>query len=391
MTEHTINTTKIYEESYEKWRNAIFKANLICVGIVMVMEFLIWGIFEVQDLRLQPLGEYLVYYMLLPTLFNLLILFVGFVLMRFANGDTKAMNYVPIVQMVCLSFSLCVFHNLFSVLLCTFSFPIFLTAIFSDRRMTKRITILCIIGISLAQLLGPLITHSENEYRFTIWLVSLAIIASTNVISNVLIQFQKQKDKKLESVYKSRREALEQLKYDQKTGLYAHTSFQTGLRELVESSTKGDRPAVAVLDIDDFKKVNDTYGHVKGDVVLLELARIMRTVCGEKYIAARFGGEEFAILFRGGNIGEYVRVVETIRQEFEQICFEFRREPVTVSIGLAMWKRGWDVTEFFDRADEALYISKRQGKNRTTVCDESGMKAADVYKHTNTQQGIKLM
>ena len=343
MTESMISTTRIYEDAYEKWRTAIFKANLICVGIVLIMEFLIWGIFEVQGLRLQPLGEYLVYYMFLPTFTNLMILIVGYVIMRFVHGDTKVMNYVPIIQMVCLCFILCVFHNLFSVLLCTFSFPIFLTAIFNDRKMTKRITILCIVGITLAQILGPFVTRSENEYQCAIWLVSLAVIACTNVISNVLIQFQKQKDKNLESVYRSRREALEQLKYDQKTGLYAHTSFQTGLRELVE---KGDRPAVAVLDIDDFKKVNDTYGHVKGDVVLLELARIMRSVCGDKYIAARFGGEEFAILFRGGNLVEYVRVVETIRQEFEQISFEFRQEPVTVSIGLAMWKRGWDVTEF---------------------------------------------
>lgn len=388
MPEHAINTTKMYEDTYEKWRNAIFKANLICVGIVFLMEILIWGIFEYQNLRLQPLGEYLVRFMLLPTCTNILILLAGFMVMQKFHGDARTMNYIPVIQMVCLCFSLCVFHNLFSVLLCTFSFPIFLTAIFSDKKMTQRITILCVAGIALAQALGPVVNQGVDEYQFTTLLVSLAEIACTSVICNVLIQFQKQKDKKLESVYRSRSEVLEQLKYDQKTGLYAHTSFQTGLRELVESS-RDDCPAVAVLDIDDFKKVNDMYGHVKGDVVLLELARILRAVCGEKYIPARFGGEEFAILFQGGTIGEYVCTVETIRQEFEKVQYEFRSEPVTVSAGLAMWKHGWDVTEFFNRADEALYISKRQGKNRTTVCDENGMKSADVYRWTS--QGRKGM
>ena len=391
MTEHAVSTTKMYDDTYEKWRNAIFKANLICAGIIFLMEILIWGIFEVQDLRLQPLGDYLIRFMLLPTGTNILILLIGYVLMRRFRGDGKILNYIPMIQMVCLCFSLCVYHNLFSVLLCTFSFPIFLTAIFSDKKMTKRIVVLCVIGITLAQALGPIVNQSVDEYHFTTWLVSLAGIACTSVICNVLIQFQKQKDKKLESVYRSRKEALEQLKYDQKTGLYAHTTFQMGLKELVENSIKNDRPAVAVLDIDDFKRVNDTCGHVKGDMVLLELARILRAVCGEKYIAARFGGEEFAILFRGGNIEEYIRVVETIRQEFEKVPYEFRSEPVTVSIGLAMWKRGWGVTEFFDRADEALYISKRQGKNRTTICDDSGMKTVDAFKRTHVDEGIKLM
>ena len=106
----------------------------------------------------------------------------------------------------------------------------------------------------------------------------------------------------------------------------------------------------------------------------MELAEILRRVCGEDYIAARFGGEEFAILFRNGTIEQYIEVVETIRHEFEKVRYEFWTEAVTLSAGIALWKNGWDSTEFFNRADEALYISKRQGKNRTTVCDDNGIR-----------------
>ena len=115
-------------------------------------------------------------------------------------------------------------------------------------------------------------------------------------------------------------------------------------------------------------------------MVILELARIMRNACGEKYTAARFGGEEFAILFQNGTMDDYIRTVEIIRQEMERTNFDFRDEPVTQSAGIAIWKRGWGVTEFFDRADEALYISKRQGKNRTTVCDGDSVKSAALYQ-----------
>ena len=165
---------------------------------------------------------------------------------------------------------------------------------------------------------------------------------------------------------------------DPLTGIYNREGFM----QKIAAVSKEEISAVcyAVMDIDDFKKVNDTYGHVKGDMVILELARIMREACGDKYTAARFGGEEFAILFQNGTMDDYIRTVEKIRQEMESVSFDFRNEPVTVSAGIAIWKRGWGTTEFFDRADEALYISKRQGKNRTTVCDGDSVKSASLYQ-----------
>ena len=124
MTELAVNEAKVYDGAFEKWRKAIFKANMICAGIIFLMEIFIWGIFECQNLRLQPLGDYLTRFLLLPTCTNILILLIGFLAIRVSADDVKVMNYIPLIQMVCLCFSLCVFHNLFSVLLCSFSFPI---------------------------------------------------------------------------------------------------------------------------------------------------------------------------------------------------------------------------------------------------------------------------
>jgi len=368
------NVIKIYEDTYERWRKAIFRANEICVGIILFMEFLVWLLLEYQGLRNQPLLEYLIRFMFLPTITNVLILFIGYRLIKRYDNEERTMNYVPVLQMVCLCTSVSLYHNLFDALLCTFGFPIFMTVMFNDKRMTRNVATVCVIGLVVVEIFGPIVGSFQNEYQIASCLIGLAGLGCTSVICNVLIQFQEQRDKKLENMYQSRTEALEKLKYDQKTGLYAHTTFQTGLKELVESGNQGTNPAVAVLDIDDFKRVNDTYGHLKGDRVLMELAEILRRVCGEDYIAARFGGEEFAILFRNGTIEQYIEVVETIRQEFEKVRYEFWTEAVTLSAGIALWKNGWDSTEFFNRADEALYISKRQGKNRTTVSDDNGIR-----------------
>ena len=175
-------------------------------------------------------------------------------------------------------------------------------------------------------------------------------------------------------------EALEQLKYDQKTGLCGHTSFQSSLRKVVEEGRSERRPALAVLDIDDFKAVNDTYGHAQGDVVLVRLAEIMKEACGKKYIPARFGGEEFTILFCNGNMLNYLEVVEKIRSTFEQASYDFTDQKITLSAGLSEWKEDWDPADFFDAADDALYASKRQGKNRITVKTAEGTVTAEMYR-----------
>ena len=292
----------------------------------------------------------------------------------------ELLNSVPVIQMTLICFVLSTIHHVFFVTFATFCFPIFISAIFQERKLTRRITVLCLICLTVMMFLGPKITQVENRYLFSSYLIAAAIVLSANILCELLMRYESQKDRKLEMLHRSRMEILEQLKYDQKTGLYGHTSFQTGMKMLVNEAEVGNRPAVAVLDIDDFKKVNDTYGHVKGDIVILELARIMREACGDKYFPARFGGEEFAILFRNGTIDDYIQTVERIRREIERTEFDFRKSPVTISAGIAIWKKGWGTTEFFNRADEALYISKRQGKNRTIICDGDSVKSALLYQ-----------
>lgn len=378
------NIERIHDEDMQKWRKAMFAANLIFAAVIFMMEILLFAVLEIQNLQNQPLMEYLFQYLFLPTAFDLIILLVGYILMQIRKEDATMQNAIPLVQMTLMCFVLSTIHHVFFVTFATFCFPVFISGIFGERKITRGITILSIVCLTIMQYVGPRINDVDVRFLFTSYLIAVAIVLCANVLCNLLMRYEYQKDRKLEMLYRSRMEIMDQLKYDQKTGLYGHTSFQTGLKKLVDEAELRKRPAVAVLDIDDFKKVNDTYGHVKGDMVILELARIMREACGDKYTAARFGGEEFAILFQNGTLDDYIRTVEMIRQEMERTPFDFRPEPVTISAGVAIWKRGWGTTEFFDRADEALYISKRQGKNRTTVCDGDSVKSASLYHWLKT-------
>ena len=125
-----------------------------------------------------------------------------------------------------------------------------------------------------------------------------------------------------------------------------------------------------ILDIDHFKRVNDTYGHDVGDVVLKRFAAQLQEIVRGGDLLCRLGGEEFVIVMPGVDGPQAARIAERARltTESRPLAIEGAAEPVsiTVSIGLAQWRQGWDSAELYRRADRALYLSKAAGRNRVT-------------------------
>jgi diguanylate cyclase len=132
-----------------------------------------------------------------------------------------------------------------------------------------------------------------------------------------------------------------------------------------------DMLSLIVIDIDFFKKVNDTYGHVIGDKMIILVADTIREVVSIDSISARVGGEEYAILLPKITINETKNISENIRKAIEkkQLLIKNGKEKiaVTVSIGVTGYKTGEDYSSFFHRADEALYCSKDNGRNQVSV------------------------
>lgn len=162
----------------------------------------------------------------------------------------------------------------------------------------------------------------------------------------------------------------ERLSLDQKTGLYGVTAYYNRLDRLVQEAPAKHNLALCILDLDDFKRVNDTYGHAYGDEVILCLASIMKKLCGDRFFPARFGGEEFIILFSDGKRSEYLTLIKELLTEFSLSHYEFTDNTITVSAGLAIWRDGMDGKTLFEQADRALYRSKSSGKNRVTIYTE---------------------
>lgn len=150
---------------------------------------------------------------------------------------------------------------------------------------------------------------------------------------------------------------------DNLTGLGNHRAYQTSLREMITESERTGRPfSLALVDVDDFKHVNDTYGHPAGDDLLVQLSELLDKI--DHASAFRFGGDEFALLFALDELSSY-RSVEQVQQRLSRA---HAGGSVTISVGIASYPAHASSAEELQRtADGALYWSKRHGKNRSCL------------------------
>ncbi|MET0660222.1 MAG: diguanylate cyclase [Steroidobacteraceae bacterium] len=123
---------------------------------------------------------------------------------------------------------------------------------------------------------------------------------------------------------------------------------------------------IAVLDVDHFKRVNDTYGHRAGDRVLRAVAKCLATRIRSTDFVARYGGEEFVMILTGTQLDDAIRVIDGMRSAIAELGFHFRGTPVaiTVSSGVTPLSAGDTSSAAFQRADKALYRAKQSGRNR---------------------------
>lgn len=152
---------------------------------------------------------------------------------------------------------------------------------------------------------------------------------------------------------------------DKLTGLKNRRYFQEKLEEQLSNNEKSASPfSLFILDIDHFKKVNDTFGHQVGDEVLAQLAQLLKNQARSLDIVARYGGEEFVVILPETDQNEAKAIAEQLRQAVEQAKWQTGR--ITVSVGIATAIKTDNETTILQRADKALYASKENGRNRVT-------------------------
>lgn len=223
---------------------------------------------------------------------------------------------------------------------------------------------LLVLGASLS------IVWNYNPYAIVLFLVPLYLLYSTLRVP-----------------------ALErQTEVDEKTGLFNHRYFTRELGLELNRANRFDRPlSVIMADLDFLRNINNTYGHLAGDEVLLGVAKIMKRLVREYDVVARFGGEEFSILLPETSLHKAYERAEMIRTEIEAAEFAIPTSilPIraTMSFGVASRERfNQDPDEIVHNADLALYKAKFSGRNRTYACDDQ-----KFFRFANQGEPIMLV
>ena len=155
------------------------------------------------------------------------------------------------------------------------------------------------------------------------------------------------------------------------TGISNRQSVEKSLQIEFERSKRYNSPlSLILLDVDHFKDVNDTYGHQKGDEILIAFAALLKKACRTNDIAARYGGEEFLMILPQSNAQGAFKIAERVREEMMKISFTGNESnfAVTVSCGVAEFNKDYEsINKLIAAVDQALYEAKNGGRNRTIL------------------------
>lgn len=167
-------------------------------------------------------------------------------------------------------------------------------------------------------------------------------------------------------------QALEDAYYDRLTGLRNRTSMELEAPRTLETALRTDTSlSIMMIDIDHFKSINDTYGHLCGDQILKQIGKIVSKTVRASDLTFRFGGEEIAVMLPDAAAAGATQLAERLRREISSL--EYCDQPglsVSVSIGIATLRRNDGLNSLFERADQALYAAKQAGRDRVCVAAE---------------------
>ena len=196
-------------------------------------------------------------------------------------------------------------------------------------------------------------------------------------------------------IYSSHAFILNRNEHDSLTGLFNRQVMENKLNQIYQCQVNGNRKSdekdqtwcIALLDIDFFKMINDQYGHLYGDEVLVMFSRLLQSSFREDDLLFRYGGEEFLIALKNVDLDKAKMTLNRFRKQVEDTKFA-QVQQVTVSIGFAALDTKQPLASIIERADRALYYSKYQGRNQTNCYEsllEKGLVDSGEFEHSNVE------
>jgi len=176
---------------------------------------------------------------------------------------------------------------------------------------------------------------------------------------------EKEMKKYIEELEHTNRKLDKLATFDMLTGVYNRRKFEQDVTLAADKNEKYGSPfSIIMFDMDGFKQINDQYGHKMGDVILQEIAAVVKRVLRETDKLFRWGGDEFIILLQETSIKNAFKAAEKLRKTIEVYEFETESDNLTISLGVGEYMQGDSIDQFLSYVDNALLKAKANGKNR---------------------------
>ena len=308
--------------------------------------------------------DYVIMRMIVPSAIN-----IGLTVFSLCSAKSKKLpaEWKDFIASTCYMLILCcisINHAVYMVLWIAPMLAVTVCLGFEKNRLIIHLSGIAILNVFASA------AYLASEYPENIPLYVQVVVVSV-VVDVVLLQVDIVMSKHQKLLREETKEHLEkELEYERKlhfdylTGLHSREHITRISEESLINCTEEKPVSVSILDLDDFKRINDNYGHSSGDVVLKAVAEVLRSHADSDLHAGRFGGEEFILCSKNKSKEQIREILTEIQEEICGLRFDFTGEKITVSGGSFFTDRYIPYSDVFIEADKLLYEAKNRGKNR---------------------------
>lgn len=358
-----------YRRIDEKWLRMQCRLMLFLVLFTTAIEAVMYFVLRGLRVNVADAQVYFAKYLLAPLAADTL-LWLGAVAAVHSGLPPMKKAYAVSILMAIMAFIVYTVHAVFPAVTAAFIIPMLATVVYADQNLTTVVAALCVAEKFCSDLFliwdpgrAGVLESTGSVVNFGLSLVLLVIFYG---ICSVMILTEKEKNEVSIRLERERQRYREESLTDQLTRVWNRQALRQMFQRM-EEEREETAFFLAMLDMDDFKNLNDTYGHSQGDNYLRSLGRVLLDLAGEQMVPFRFGGDEFCVIFCGCDQERVGAACRAIQECFARAEVNCSHKTVTVSIGVAEFRKKEPPAQLLDRADAALYRAKQ---NKGSICFE---------------------
>lgn len=348
----------------EKWRELIFKACVVVVIASMILEIGSYVIEAANGGLFMDPGVYRIRFIYIPLAVN----WIGIILTYFninnPNRSKRVKNTWAAVLLVLVCTNLMMVHYVYAPLLCLPVVGILVSTVFSDNTLLLGLSIYTVVAEVVACIEGYFELRMGDPQLFSDTGIAVATIAISYFAGRLIIKFNAEHIEKITMESIVDQELENSVKIDPLMNINNKTTIRDFLSDQIRKYSDDKPMAILIIDIDDFRLVNDEYGYQKGDEVLVKLAELIKNFDEPDIEPFKYGGEEI-LVFLGNRNEEQAKVTANkLLEQAREIKYSFAPEKtITFSGGLQMYETGVPFGQWIALADSKLFNAKKNGKN----------------------------